>query len=314
METKQEEQLNPVDALMTAPDPVVETPAAEPAPEAPAEQPPAEVVPAPEQPAAEPPSPETPAPPSEPAPPETPPEEKVPLAVHLHKVNKVKETARTQLSEKQKRIAELEHENQVLRQTQPKEADPLKVWKANPENQDLAVPDEVVQQHDEFVRRDAQRQTIQPPQQPVNLQQAAAYADQLIDSDPRVKSVVAMAHSYGWLNNPVIEAIARDPNPKAKAVEIIRDYADAWGTDEDVAFINQLFPPQPAVPTPSQPPVRPPTAPVQTRRTPAPKPAATPPAPPQPPKETTDEDTEYQPRGSSPRTRSIVDAMFDRRV
>ncbi len=303
--SSKEEQLNPVDALMTADEPV-ETPLeAAVVPETPAEETPAETETetAPEQPTEEPQAPEEPAAPSEPAPPATP-EEKVPLAVHLHKVSKVKETARTQLSKHQQRIAELERENETLRASQAQEVDPLVAFHANPENENVLPSKELMQKHDEFVRRDVQREASKPVR-PVDLDQALEHANRVIASDPATLALVKMMDGRGLLDRDDAIAIARDPNPKAKFVELARDRFESLGTDQEVAVLNQLFPPNPVTPAV---PVRPAATP-QVRRTPAVKPAV-PPAPPKPKEPTDEADDNLLPKQS--RAMGMVNAMFHR--
>jgi hypothetical protein len=288
VETKPEEQLNPVDALMVAD----EIPA-DPTPEPPVDQPPVE--PPPDQGEVEPPAEQTP-PPSEPAPAappqdQTPPDRKVPLGTYVR--------TRRKNQELRQEMENLRKENEQLRQTQAQEVDPLQAWTANPENEGLAPAKEILQQHDAFIRAHAVREAQRPPE-PVDLQQRVAYADQLIDRDPNTKAALGWAMNRGVLDQRDLLEIAQDANPVAKARELVRESFEAEGNPTDLAVLNQLFPPPVAPPAPK----------------PAAPKAAAPPAPaPQPkpkPQETTDEsDLPQFPKESH--AASVVDYLFRRR-
>ena len=309
-----EEQLNSLDAMIAAeeagapaekPDatpPVVEEPVKTEAPAAPEAPVQPEEPPVPEAEAA-------PEPPSEPVvskPAEE--EQKVPLPVHLHKTHKLKE--RLERAEQRAVIAERRADELAARQA--KEADPLETWQANAENEGVAIPKDVLQKHDAFVRAGVQREAaITAAGAPPLSEAAKVRVTAALNAMPKpAKWVVDYADGRNWFTTEEAREIAIAPDPGAKAFEFAADHFDTFGEPDEVALYHQLFPPQ------AQPQPTPPAAPTRAAapRAKVAQAAAPPRAPVAPapkPKETTNEPAEvYEPDGFTSKHRRITSMFF----
>jgi hypothetical protein len=316
MATPQEEQLttDPVDAMLEQTDEAIPAaPAPAEAPETPETPAPAEETPAPEgQPPAEAPAEEVtpaveetvPAAPSEPVE-DKPPEEQVPLSVHLHKLGKTKERARTQIEIERQEKEVLRKRVQELEATQPKDVDPLEVFYADPENEGLPPSRELIKQHDEFVARETRRQVTAPTPTESDADAARRVLAAINQAPQATQILVRLADKRGYITNADIREIIHSPNPVAKALEVAKDHIEALGADDEVALVNQLFPPAPVIP----PAPRVPAAPQPKAKAPAAAPARASARAPAQPKETTDEEANEPPEPPS-RERDLVDFMF----
>jgi hypothetical protein len=310
IETNEEQQLDNLDAMLVAEEPGQPvTPATPEATPAPAEPAPAAPAPAPEAPPVEPVT-ETPAPeagavsepPSEPVEVKPPKGDSVPLAVHLHKTAKL----RKRFEKAEERAAASERRANELAAQLAKEVDPLEVWQADPENENLPTPKEVFKGHDAFQAAKFQREAAAAAGRPTLDQATVARADALLDAAPPAqRTVVNYAVSQKWMTPEDAREIALAPDPAAKAMEIAIDHFDTFGNETEVRFKDLLIPPA-SVPAPTP---RPVTRPAAAPRANAPAP---PPAPrPQPAKakEPTNETEESLPEGP---LKDVVDFLFHR--
>jgi vacuolar-type H+-ATPase subunit I/STV1 len=195
-----------------------------------------------------------------------------------------RETVLRQLQDAQKRLEEVESR-------QAKAEDPLKTWRADPENEGIAPTDEVLQAHDAFLLHQAEAQRAKPQ----DVKTAAAQVDAaMLKVSPNEQLIVQAAVDRRFITEADVLAMANSANPAQAAVSIARERFEELGTDQELDLLSRLFPQEK---TPEPPVLATPKATVSQKAA-APK-----------PKETTNE-ADYEPDGFGPNHRAIAQMFF----